>query len=672
MTFRKISLTFLIITLGATCALAKKQPKYEQTHPLTPEQAALVEKAIAQEKVLIKNIQQRTPLVETYIQNTKPDLKLYEVPIDDQYTLSRVDFAKSFVDKTYNPRAEAKHGKHSFFGGSLGAITGLTKALGLEKFTYSPTGFMQMMFLDPTGFDNQHYVFSYVRREFLGTVRTWVFDVHPKPEVRGMGRFYGRIWIEDQDGNVVRFNGTYTGPTSEDSSKYYFHFDSWRMNVQPGIWLPVAIYVEETNRIEGDTKTVGLKAQTHFWGYSLKLPTRDSENVSVKVDDAVDNSQDSQDVGPLQASRAWVTQAENNVIDRLVEAGLVAPLNQGGYENKVLDQIVINLVVPNNLAFSDQIHTRILLSTTVEATTVGNTILISKGLIDTLPNEPAIASVVAMELAHIAMGHHIDTRYAFNDRLMFPDESTFQRIDMYHTDHDNVDAAKRAMEYLENSMYKDQLPLAGLYYAQLVDREKVLKGLNTPKLGDSLLKADGTPWMADLEKMSPKLNWDDLTQTAANPLGFWLKTDPWDDKVHQLNAKIYAPMNARDKMPFEVTPVFYKLQRYDLAATEAPATTAPSAGAAPTAPAAPPAAGADPAASQAAPAAGADQTTAPPPTGQAAAPTTAAPATAPDAAPQSAAPAAPAPDAATPATPATAPAAGDSAQQTTQPTQPTQ
>jgi hypothetical protein len=145
-----------------------------------------------------------------------------------------------------------------------------------------------------------------------------------------MGRFYGRIWIEDQDGNVVRFNGTYTGPSSEeDSSKYYFHFDSWRMNVQPGIWLPVAVYVEETNSAPKATKSVGLKAQTHFWGYSLKLPTRDSENVSVKVDDAVDKSDDSQDVGPLQASRAWVTQAENNVIDRLVEAGLVAPLTPG-------------------------------------------------------------------------------------------------------------------------------------------------------------------------------------------------------------------------------------------------------------------------------------------------------------------------------------------------------
>ena len=594
MKHRSLAVAVLLLSVCTVSGFAKpgfgkKEPKYEAVHPLTPEQSALVDKAISQEKVLIQAIRKRTPLVETYIQNTKPDVKLYMVPVEDQYMLSRVDFSKGFVDKSFTDRAvKPEKGAKGFFKGSFEALTGLSKALGLEKFTYNPNGFMQMMFLDPTGFDKNHYEFSYVRHEFLGTVRTAVFDVHPK--VKGMGRFFGRIWIEDQDGNVVRFNGTYTGPNVEDSSKYYFHFDSWRMNVQPGEWLPVAVYVEETTRIEGE-KTVGLKAQTHFWGYSLKLPTRDSENVSVKVDDAVDSSADSQDVGPLQASRAWVTQAENNVIDRLVEAGLVAPLNPdpNGYEHKILDQIVINLQVPNNLAFTDQIHTRVLLTDTIETTTVGNTILISKGLIDSLPNEPAIASVIAMELAHIAMGHHIDTRYAFNDRLMFPDTATFQRIDMYHTDHDNAEAAKRALEYLNASLYKDQLPDAGLYYAQLVDREKPLKQLNTPKLGDSLLKTDGTPWMAELQHMSPKLNWDDLAQRPALPLGSWLKTDPWDDKVHQLNAKIYAYMNPRDKMPFEVTPVFYKLQRYDAAAAAAavaapPATAPPAAGAAQAAP----------------------------------------------------------------------------------------
>ena len=112
-----------------------------------------------------------------------------------------------------------------------------------------------------------------------------------------------------------------------------------------------------------------------------------------------------------------------------------------------------------------------MLTDTIETTTVGNTILLSKGLIDTMPrNEATIASVISMELAHIALGHHIDTRYAFNDRLMFPDESSFRRINMNHTDHDNQEAAAKAQQYLDASMYKDQLSTAGLFWAQLADR----------------------------------------------------------------------------------------------------------------------------------------------------------------------------------------------------------
>jgi hypothetical protein len=57
--------------------------------------------------------------------------------------------------------------------------------------------------------------------------------------------------------------------------------------------------------------------------------------------------------------------------------------------------------------------------------------------------------------------------------------------------------------------------------------------------------------------------------------------------VKMLTAKRYAPMNARDKMPFEVTPIFYKLQRYE-DASNAPV----SAGAPAAAPASAPAASA--------------------------------------------------------------------------------
>ena len=559
MNSRKISTTFLFITLSTASTYGTEQSISQAVPPLTPEQQALIQKAMGQEKILIENIRQRTPLVETYIQDTRPDVKRHQVPVADTYILSRVDFGKVFYNTSYPSRSEVQ--KAGWLKGSVASITYITRAMGLDtKFTYSPIGFMEMMFVDPSGFDSEHYQFSFIRRDVLGSVRTLMFNVYPKGS--GMGRFRGRVWIEDQDGNIVRFNGTYTAPSNEDSSKYYFHFDSWRMNVQPGVWLPVAVYVEESPHIKGN-KSVGFKAQTRFWGYSLNLPTRQSENASIKVENALDNSEESLDIGPLEASREWITQSENNVLDRLVEAGLVAPVTPNGFETTVLEQIATNLMIPNKLALGSPVHCRVLLTNTIETTTVGNSILISKGLIDTMPrNEAAIASVIALELAHIALGHHTDARYAFIDRLMFPNEASFQRIDMYHSDHDNEVAAMKAQQYLEASMYKDQLPTAGLFWAQLADRGHDLKQLNTPRLGDSLLRANGTPWLSQLAQSAPKLNWNDPTQIPALPLGSWLNTDPWDDRVVQLDTKLYVPLSPREKMPLEVTPLLYKLQRY--------------------------------------------------------------------------------------------------------------
>ena len=142
------------------------------------------------------------------------------------------------------------------------------------------------------------------------------------------------------------------------------------------------------------------------------------------------------------------------------------------------------------------------------------------------------------------MGHHIDTRYAFNDRSLFPDTVTFQKINMNHSDVDNGRPPRGRWSISRTPCTRTGWRARACLRA-VGGQGQVLRQLNTPKLGDSLIKADGTPWMADLAHMAPKLNWDDVTQTAALPLGSWLKTDPWDDKVHMLNAKRYAPMTPR-------------------------------------------------------------------------------------------------------------------------------
>jgi hypothetical protein len=562
MSFRKIWILGLAAVLSATAAQAKdKHHRQIAIVPLTPQQAALVQKSIEREHATIAMIRKSTPVVQTYIQNMRPDPQLYAVPVSDEYSIARVDFGKTFTAENYDVKAA----HHGLFRGSMKYLTDLTKAFRLS---YSETGFMDMMFMDPVSFDRQHYDFVFVRREFLGTVRTWVFDVRPKDTVKGYGRFFGRIWIEDGGGNIVRFNGTFTGPKGEDYT-HYFHFDSWRTNQQPGEWLPTAIYVEETHN-SVDRHAEGFRAQTYFWGYSLKLPQSEGSNESIEVENSQDQSGQAQDVSPLEAQRQWITQAENNVLDRLTQAGLLAPPSDF---DKVLETVTNNIIIGSKINLPDDIHCRVMLTTPLESLAVGDTILVSKGLIDTLPTEADLAAVLSFQLAHIVLGHHIDTRYAFNDRLLFPDEATFQRITMNHTNTDDEAAAKKAVELFNASIYSGKSGEVGLYFEQLAVRQKALTSLLTSRLGDSLLRPDGTPWLSGLTRGAPRLDLNDLNQIAALPLNSRMRINPWDDKVFQLNVKPAPLLNAGDKLPFEITPIYYRLEPY-----QPPAQPAPTAG----------------------------------------------------------------------------------------------
>jgi len=574
--FRRLTIFGMMLLAGISVSQAKEHHRSTPPIPLTPQQQRMVQEAVGREKAIVKEIQKSTPVVQTYIQDMRPDHDLYQIPVDDQYMIGRVDFGRAFEADEYGMRQQS----HGFFSGSFHFMSDLTKAFHLEN---SPTGFMAMMFIDPTGFDEQHYQFTFVRREFLGSVRTTVFDVAPR--TKAPARFIGRIWIEDQDGNVVRFNGTYIN-NPNDEVGHYFHFDSWRMNVQPGVWAPGSVYIEDTLR-DGPNHSQSFRGQTTFWGYSLKLPTRESDSESMEIENAQDQSENATDMSPLQSERAWVSEAEQNVLDRLTQAGLVAPASD---YDKLLETVTNNIIISDNLQVPGDIHCRVILTDPLESLAVGNTILLSKGLIDVLPNEESLAAVITFELAQIVMGHHIDTRYAFNDRLMFPDTSTFQRIMMNHSVQDNDEAAKKAVELFSHSVYHDRAAGVGIFLEQLEAREKNLPALMTPRLGDSLMRADGQPWLAGLMQGAPKLDMKNLTQVAALPLNSRLKIDPWDDKVFALNFRPAPLLNAQDKMPLEITPIYFRLQRY----SDQPAPGATPASAAPNAPATPPAADAGP------------------------------------------------------------------------------
>ena len=628
MTFRKQSTAGFALALFITAGFAaqsafavpllgkKKKPDEDilPTRKLTASQNALIDKSIVREKEVIKTVKERAPLVETYIQNMKPDPVLGQAPESDQHFLGRVEFSKIIGGNTYEVNKAVSQGtttggKLGFFKNSASFLSSLGGSLHLS---FKEGGFVQMMLMDSNDFDRQHYIFGYVRNEFLGNTPTAVFDVTPINGKRATGRFFGRIWIETRDGNVVRFNGDFSG-SEKDISEYY-HFDSWRTNVQPNLWLPTSFYVEESDP-KSVSRTLKFKAINHIWGYVLKVPAAESENTSMDVVGATDVSNEAQDVSPLGAQRAWVEQAEDNVLTRLFQAGL---LDAPSEFDKTLEALAGNILAYNNITLSRPIRCRTLLTEPLESVAIGNTIIISKGLLDTtaiISQDGAqqmgnLNAILAFQIAHIILAHRLDTKYAFNDRLLFPTSSVFNRIPMHHTDADNAEAAKKAMELLNAKELEGGQQYFGLYLQQLQERVKSLKALNEPMIGDGLVKSDADPtfWMAAIMPKGPKLDMKDLKQQAAMPLSNFLRRDPWTDQVIVMHSAYEPMLAASDKMPFEVTPVYLKLGYYKPPADAAPATTA--AQPAPNATQTDPAAAAAPATGTAAPAP-ADGTAAP-------------------------------------------------------------
>jgi hypothetical protein len=568
---RTTVLTLLALMVASTWALAQVSssggtlsPAHDQASaqlsvpaPAAPSFNQMIDRMVEREHFFVAQMRHLHPLAETYIQNLKPDREMGEIPASDQYFFGRLDLTNGTDDRSFMDQPG--------FGRRLAS-----KLTSLYSVRFLPLGFAQMVILDDD-FQRKAYNFTFVRREFLGEVRCLVMDVQPKPR-SGNGRFLGRIWVEDQDYNIVRFNGTYF---PHPKSGYYLHFDSWRLNLRPGLWLPAYIYSEESDPHSSGLKGLRFKAQTRLWGYDLQHLAHNEEFTQITVDapqTVRDQSDVAQDATPVESQRLWQLQAEDNALERLQKIGLLAP---EGDVDKTLQIVVNNLIVTNNLTVQPDVRTRVLLTTPLESFTIGHTIVISRGLLDVLPDEASLAMVLAHELGHIVLGHSMDTKYAFDDRMFFPDEKTFDRLDFDRDPSEEEAADKRALELLANSPYKDKLANAGLFLKALQAGAPELKSLIRPHLGNSLA-GDKSIRMSTLLNSAPQLQLQRTDQIAALPLGGRVKLDPWSNHIELLKSKPVALSSPREKMSFQVTPFFPYLTRFSSSAPDKVASTAPA------------------------------------------------------------------------------------------------
>jgi len=509
----------------------------------SPELTRVVDAMIARENHLMQHLRNFAPRIEIYVQDVRPDPELGAVPVNDEYFFGRLKLQPdgNITVQSLLPKSSSKLGAIKHVAGHIVPSRGMH---------YQPAAFYYSIVMDTTRFDREHYNFEFVRREFLGEVRCLVFDVKPKlgRHNRSTGFFEGRVWAEDQNYSIVRFNGTFA-PVPR--GYVYFHFDSWRENIIPGFWFPVYVYSEEPS--------FRFRAQVRLWGYGLESPTHQSEMTRVLVQTPIlveDLNQPSADPSAVSSTRTWQQQAEDNVLERLQKGGFLAPT---GDVDKVLETVVNNLVVTNHLEALPPVHCRVLLTSPLESVAIGNTIILSRGLVDVLPDEPSLAAMLAHELAHIVLQQTTnmnDTKWAFQDRLMVSDEKLLSFLNFSFSQQDEEAADAKALQLLKNSPYKDQLGNAGLFLRAMADMAPNAPQLFGTHLGSRLVQGGNVRRTAELMTSAPALQKNRVDQIAALPLGGRVKVNSWSDAVQLMKTKPVALLSAREKMPFAVTPVF--------------------------------------------------------------------------------------------------------------------
>ncbi len=553
---RLVRLPLLLAALLApvvTASLASAQERNQkaqaaQTPSRTGQAQAdeIIDRMSKAERVVLERLKTARPLMEVYLQDVAPDEARGWVPTGDNYFLGQLQFDDRPALRPFGQREE--------------------RGVMLRIISNPPNvgdAYAAMVAPDWQGLERKRYEFTYVRREFLGESRCFVFDVKPLRD--GKQGFVGRIWIEDRDYNLVRFNGA--SRSSEETlsgvlkRRLSFHMDGWRVNVAPGVWVPSYVYSEETDLSASSSKSskskrqARFKSQTRIWGYQAQNANRTDSLTTIRIDEpnVADTADGAAQLSPVLSQRRWEQEAEANVLERLEGLGLLAP---EGEADKVLETVLNNLVVTNKVNIQRPLHARILLTSPLESFTVGHTIVLSRGLIDVLPDEASLATMLAHELSHVALGHQlIDTKFSFADRLMVPDGELLEALRFRRTPKEEGAADEKVIELLGKSPYRDKLADAGLFLRTLSEQAKQLPRLIQPHIGDYMAANGQMTRLAELMKQAPARLPDSLEQIAALQLGARLVVDAWSGRVALDRSPAVPLMSVRENVPFAVTPL---------------------------------------------------------------------------------------------------------------------
>jgi Peptidase family M48 len=500
-----------------------------------------VDSAIRQERRLTDLMRGFKPIIETYIQEegSEPRFQKGITPNGDDYFLGRLNLTGDspsvvpFADEqTWNQGAE--------------------RYFVQDRLPFNQVAFAQALFPDFGHFDRQNYTFEFVRWEVLGEVRCAAVDVRPTGNSKKRG-FLGRIWVEDQDYSIVRFTGTFT---AKGFAQRAFHFDSWRLNMLSNLWMPAYVYTAESK----SSHALWFKAQTRIWGYGLPSADNSQENAQGLMDDPAladaKRREAAKDLIPAYTGDETTSPPEDNVVERAQLAGIMA--RDSGFD-RILQTVLNNLLITNELDIPG-VRCRVLLTTPMESFVMGRTIVLSRGLLDVLPDEATLAAVLAHELAHVVLGHNVNPVYLRGFAWPFPDSQIFAALDFHFRRNQEDDANKKAQELFSKSPYKKEAVNVALFLQALDASSARFPALLHGRFSNDF-QSSHLSGMEARAGSSRAPQTDRLDQISALPIGSRIVVDPWSDRIEMLKSKPVPLASPAEKIPFEVTPFYPHLKR---------------------------------------------------------------------------------------------------------------
>jgi hypothetical protein len=446
-------LIILITLVAASCIQAQDVPiTGAESEGARWTSEKLADRIFKSEQMTIAQVSKRAPMVETYIQSLDPE-KTPEGLIDDAYFLGRTMLDP---DSGQRSRLQLLTPEKKKDAPQIRVNTG-------DHWPLYPEGYVEMLFVDVADFDSDHYSLRYAGTESFGEkifLRVEVRPLDPKKS----GRFLGDIWVDSKSLRIARIAGTFSPKRLGFASKYlnasgisqlglYFHFESWRQEVSPGIWVPSYTYFDEQRSVGSGNLATGFHLRGHVWTWGYQ------------------RTEIARAFAKLPASRA-----------ELEESGILA---SPGRVELVLNGIVEELENANGIT-SRPIGCRVLLTSPAEIFGMEDTVFVSRGLLNLVPNQSVLAALIAREIGQILSGDSRAQRGTGGTPAEAEPtaESSSIRVRLF----EQADANERMRWLLKNTRYASAMDELELFLASLLLYSPRVPHLLKPLLGRNLLE----------------------------------------------------------------------------------------------------------------------------------------------------------------------------------------